>query len=54
MIKLTHVQGTSQKTGKPYECLRLEIGDWQTLIFPKTRFEAKYIFDIVDKQNGAK
>lgn len=35
-------QGTS-KAGKPYEALRIKIGDWETLVFPRTRFEMAYI-----------
>jgi hypothetical protein len=41
-VTVTIYQGTSKKTGKSFECVKLEIGEYSTLIFP-TPFELKYI-----------
>lgn len=33
----------SKKTGNNYEALKLSIGEWSTIVFPRTRFELNYI-----------
>lgn len=35
--------GTSNKTGKPYEAIKVTIGKWNTLVFPRSSFEMDYI-----------
>lgn len=49
-IYVEHYVGESQRTGKEYNAIRLTIGDWNTLIFPKSSFESKYIFGILDSK----
>lgn len=43
MINLSIVKRTS-KAGKEYECLRLKIGEYETLVF-LTKFELMYVKD---------
>lgn len=50
-IKVEHITGKSKK-GTDYDAIRLSIGDWSTLVFPRTRFEGQYIFAILDEFNG--
>lgn len=52
-VTIEHITMNSRKTGKPFECLKLTIGEWSTLVFPATRFEANYVFKIVDGLNNA-
>jgi len=35
--------GKSKKDGKPYEAVKVTVGDWDHLIFVKTKFELEYI-----------
>jgi len=35
--------GVSKKTGNPYSAISIKVGEWSTLIFPKSSFEMKYI-----------
>jgi hypothetical protein len=35
--------GTARESGKEYQCLKLTIGEWSTLIFAKTPFELAYL-----------
>ena len=37
------VSGTSKKTGKVWTGISVKIGEWSTLVFPKSNFEMKYI-----------
>lgn len=37
------ITGTSKKTGKEYEAIKLSIGDWSQLVFPRSAFELDYI-----------
>lgn len=37
------VSGVSKKTGNPWTALRVTVGEWSTLIFPKTTFEMDYL-----------
>lgn len=46
-MKITPYQGKSSKTGQTFNCFKLEIGDWETFIFPKTKFEYKYLSDLI-------
>lgn len=48
-ITVEKYHGTSQKTGKEFDCIRLTIGDWSSLVFPKSAFERKYVFGLLDK-----
>lgn len=47
-IKVSKYKGTS-KLGVEFTAIKLQIGKWETLIFPKTKFEKDYIFDIIEK-----
>lgn len=44
-------KGKSKKTGKDFECIKLEIGDWSTLVFPRSAFELNYIKQILGVEN---
>ena len=35
--------GISKKTQKPWRAVKIQVGEWSTLIFPKSTFEMKYI-----------
>lgn len=39
--------GQSKKTGKEFHCFKLSLGDWETLIFPQTQFEYKYLAELI-------
>ena len=41
--KVTIVSGISKKTQKPWQAVRVEVGEWHTLIFPKSHFEMEYL-----------
>lgn len=43
MPQVTIYNGESKKTGKPYKAIRVEVGEWSQLIFPKSSFEMDYI-----------
>lgn len=40
-IRCTIVSG--EKNGRKWEALKVEVGEWSTLIFAKTKFELDYI-----------
>lgn len=42
--------GKSKKTGKEYDCLKLSIGRYSTLVFPSP-FELEYCKDFITKQS---
>lgn len=42
------VKGKSKKTGKEYEAIKLAIGDWSTLVFPRSPFEMNYIKKVLN------
>lgn len=46
-IVVSKYSGTS-KLGVEFTAIKLQIGRWETLIFPKTKFEKDYIFDIIE------
>lgn len=48
-IFIQEYKGHSKKTDKDFQCFKLEIGDWSTLIFPKSKFEYNYIKGILDE-----
>lgn len=37
------VTGQSKKTGNPYKAVKVSIGEWSSLVFPRSAFEMKYI-----------
>lgn len=47
-ISISEYKGTSKKTGKEYRAIKLEIGDWNTLVFPRSEFEYNYIKGILE------
>ena len=50
-IVVSIYNGKSKKTGKNFDAIKLEIGDWSTLVFPRSSFELKYIKNILEAQN---
>lgn len=48
-IEVKIVSGKSKKTGNAYEGIQLTIGDWSTLVFPRSRFEMEYIRQQLDE-----
>lgn len=40
-------EGISKKSNKPYEALKITIGEYQTFVFP-TKIEMQYIKHILD------
>lgn len=49
-ISVSLIEGKSKKSGKTYNAIKLEIGDWNTLVFPRSRFELNYIKSIIDSK----
>jgi len=37
------VGGISNKTGKPWTAISVQVGKWKTLVFPKSSFELDYV-----------
>lgn len=52
MILVDIYEGKSRKTGNKFEAIKLKIGDWETLVFPKSRFEMEYIKNIINEDEG--
>lgn len=46
-VSIIPFEGKSKKTGKEYHAFQLQVGDWSTLIFPRSQFEFKYIAGII-------
>jgi len=51
----THVdvslfKGTGKNSGNPFEAIKLEVGEWSTLVFPKSEFEMKHIKAVLRKR----
>lgn len=46
-IHVEIIQGKSNKTGNNYEAIKLTIGDWSSLVFPRSAFEMKYIKEVL-------
>lgn len=42
------VKGKSKKTGKEYEAIKLSIGEWSSLVFPRSAFEMNYIKKVIN------
>lgn len=47
-VHIEIISGKSQKTGKSYEAIKLTIGDWSSLVFPRSSFEMNYIKSILE------
>lgn len=50
-ISVSIHEGIGSKSGKPYSCIKLVIGDWETLVFPQTKFELDYIRECLSKNS---
>lgn len=50
-ITVSIYNGKSKKTGKNFQAIKLEIGDWSTLVFPRSAFELQYIKNILGSSN---
>ncbi len=48
MIKLEKYEGTSKKTGRPFEAFKLTLGEYSTLLFPRSEMEKNYLIKVVD------
>lgn len=48
-VNVEIVKGISNKSGqeKPWRAIKIVIGDWENLIFPRTKFEFDYICSIL-------
>lgn len=46
-ITVDIVKGKSKKTGKDYEAIKLSIGEWSSLVFPRSPFEMNYIKKVI-------
>jgi hypothetical protein len=42
-------EGVSKKSGKPYKAIKITIGKWSKLVFPRSAFELDYITEILSK-----
>lgn len=42
-VKIEIVSGISKQSGKPYQAIKLTIGDWSQLVFPRSAFEMNYV-----------
>lgn len=49
-LSVSLVDGKSKKTGKSYTAIKLEIGEWNTLVFPRSQFELNYIKKILEEK----
>lgn len=47
-VSIEIIKGESKKTGKQYEAISLKIGDWSSLVFPRSKFEMDYIKSIIE------
>lgn len=47
-IKVEIVDGISKKSGNAYQAVKLSIGEWSSLVFPRSSFEMNYIKDILE------
>lgn len=47
IIKFEHFEGKN-KEGRPYSAIKLAIGDYETLLFPRSRMELNYLNNIID------
>lgn len=48
VIKLENFTGTS-KEGKKFDCFKLIIGDYESLLFTRSNMERNYLQNIIDK-----
>lgn len=42
-VKIEIVNGVGKNSGKPYEALKVSVGDWTQLLFPRGAIEWNYI-----------
>lgn len=42
-ISVSVEEAISQKTNKPYEYIKVVVGDWEERVFPRSKFDIKYI-----------
>lgn len=47
-IRLEKFQGTSKKSGSKFDCFKLTIGDYETLLFPTSPMERNYLTKLID------
>ena len=45
--------GKSKKTGKDFEAIKVTIGDWSSLVFPRSGFELNYIKKVLGENANA-
>lgn len=47
-INIEVVEGNSKKSGNSYKAIKLSVGEWSTLVFPRSSFEMNYIEKIIE------
>lgn len=47
-IKVEIIEGVGKKSNKPYKAVKLTIGVWYQLVFPRSSFEMDYIQGILE------
>lgn len=48
-VEVTVISGNQKKDpSKTWEALSVKVGDWSTIIFPKSKFEMDYIKSILE------
>lgn len=47
-IKLENFSGTG-KNGNPFSCFKLHIGEFSTLLFPRSEMERNYLQKVIDE-----
>ena len=45
-------EGKGKKTGKEFQAIKVTIGDWSGLLFPRSAFEWNYIKKVLGKNDN--
>lgn len=46
-------KGKSKKSGNDFEAVKVSIGEWSSLIFPRSAFELNYIKKVLGEDDNA-
>lgn len=49
-VTIEKIKSKSRKTGNDYEAYKLSLGDYETLLFPKSNMERNYLDRIVNNE----
>jgi len=52
MSKIEIVTGIGKESKKEWKAIKVVVGDWQTLVFPKTKFEMDYIEKTIEDEKN--